>query len=139
MNVPRLALAAIAAWIVSIVLGGVVNSFLLAGIYAEHAQVFRAAGDMNLPLGFTWSLIGFFVFVFTYAKGYEGGNGLVEGMRFGVLAGLLLICFGVIWEYVVFPVSGKLVVFWVLDTLIEFAIFGMVVGFVYKPKPKAAV
>ncbi len=138
MNVPRLALAAVVTWIVSIVLGGVVNQFLLAGIYEQHAQVFRGQGDMNLPLGFASTLVGFFVFTYAYAKGYEGGNGLVEGMRYGILIGLVLICFGIVWEYVVFPVSNQLLMLWIFDNLIEFAIFGMIVGYIYKPAPKLA-
>ena len=77
--------------------------------------------------------IGFFVFAYAYAKGYEGGNRALEGLRFGVVVGLLLACFAVTWNYVVLPVSGSLGMAWIVDTLVEMAIYGVIVGLVYKP------
>ena len=136
MNFRRLALAAVVAWIVSMVIGYVVNEILLKDVYAQFASIMRSQADMNLPLGFAASLLGFFAFTYAYAKGYEGGSGMVEGMRFGVLVGILLICFAVVWQYVVYPVSGQLLVYWIIDTIVEFAIYGMIVGYVYKSPPR---
>ena len=53
----------------------------------------RPPAEMNLAFGLAASLLGFFVFAYAYAKGYEGGAGAVEGLRFGVVVGLLLACF----------------------------------------------
>ena len=83
------------------------NNVLLADLYAQHAGVFRPQAEMNLVLGLAASLIGFFVFAYAYAKGYEGGDGAIEGLRFGVIVGLLLSCFAVVWNYVVLPMSGS--------------------------------
>ena len=133
MNFGRVAAAAVVAWIVYLVLSPLVNNVLLADLYARHAAVFRPQAEMNLVLGLGANLVGFFVFAYAYAKGYEGGNGAVEGLRFGVVVGLLLACFAVVWNYVVLPVSGSLAVAWVVDTLVEMALYGVVVGLVYKP------
>jgi hypothetical protein len=133
MNFRRVAAAAAVGWLVYMGLSPLVNSVLLADLYAQHANLFRPAGQMNLAVGFTASLVGFFVFAYAYAKGYEGGNRAMEGLRFGVLVGLLLGCFAVIWNYVVLPISGPLAVAWVVDTIIEMGIYGVVVGLIYKP------
>jgi hypothetical protein len=133
VNFGRVAAAAVVAWIVSLALSPLVNNVLLADLYARHAAVFRPQAEMNLVLGLGASLVGFFVFAYAYAKGYEGGGGAVEGLRFGVVVGLLLACFAVVWNYVVLPVSGSLAVAWVVDTLVEMALYGVVVGLVYKP------
>jgi phosphotransferase system glucose/maltose/N-acetylglucosamine-specific IIC component len=133
MNFGRVAAAAIVAWIAYLVVSPLVNNVLLADLYARHAAVFRPQAEMNLVLGLGASLIGFFVFAYAYAKGYEGGHGAVEGLRFGVVVGLLLACFAVVWNYVVLPVSGSLGVAWIVDTLVEMALYGAVVGLVYKP------
>jgi hypothetical protein len=133
MNFPRLALAAVLVWVVSVVIGFVVDSYLMADLYAAHASVFRPRAEMNLPLGFGGQLLGFFVFAYMYAKGYEGTSGVQEGLRFGVLVGLLLISFAVAWNYVVLPVSGSLGLAWATDALVEMAIYGIVVGWVYRP------
>lgn len=133
MNFGRVAAAAVVAWIVYLGASPLVNNVLLADLYAKHAAVFRPQAEMNLVLGLGASLLGFFVFAYAFAKGYEGGNGAVEGLRFGVVVGLLLACFAATWNYVVLPVSGSLGVAWIVDTLVEMAVYGVVVGLVYRP------
>jgi hypothetical protein len=133
MNFGRLAVAAVAAWIVSMVLGFVVNGVLLQDAYAAEAAAFRPAEQMNLAVGFVATLLGFFAFAYAYAKGYEGTSGLQEGLRYGVIVALLLVCFGQVWQYVVFPISEKLLVYMIVDTLVEFALYGAIVGAIYRP------
>ena len=68
MNFSRVAAAAVVAWIVSI------------------------------GIGFAFLLVGFLAFAYAYAKGYEGGNGVMEGLRFGVVTALIIIGFGAIYR-----------------------------------------
>jgi hypothetical protein len=134
VNFGRVAAAAVVAWVVHIGLTSLVWSILLPDVMSEHASLLRAPGEMNLALGYASSLLGFFVFAYAYAKGYEGGAGAVEGLRFGVIVGLLLACFGGVWSYVMMPVSGRFAVAMIVDAIVEMAIFGVVVGLVYKPR-----
>ena len=134
MNFGRVAAAAIAAWVVYLGVSPLVNNVLLADLYAQHARVFRPQAEMNVALGLAAALAGFFVFAYAYAKGYEGGAGVGEGLRFGVVVGLLLAAFSVAWNYVVLPVSGALASAWIVDVIVEMAIYGAVVGLVYKPR-----
>ena len=134
MNFGRVAAAAIAAWVLYLGLSPLVNNVLLADLYARHARVFRPQGEMNVAFGLTATLVGFFVFAYAYAKGYEGGAGAVEGLRYGVLVGLLLATFSVAWNYVVLPVSGALAAAWIVDVIVEMAIYGTAVGLIYKPR-----
>jgi hypothetical protein len=133
VNFGRVAAAAVVAWIVYLMVSPLVNNVLLADLYAQHARVFRPQAEMNLVLGLGAALVGFFVFAYAYAKGYEGGLGAVEGLRFGVVIGLVIACFSATWNYVVLPVSGSLAVAWIVDTLVAMALYGVVVGLVYKP------
>jgi phosphotransferase system glucose/maltose/N-acetylglucosamine-specific IIC component len=135
MHYGRVVAAAIVAWLAYLVVSPIANNLLLADLYAEHAAIFRPQAQMNLVLGFAASAVGFLVFAYAYAKGYEGGVGAVEGLRFGVIVGLLLSCFAVVWNYVVLPLSGTLAVAWVADTIAEMAVYGLVVGLVYRPTP----
>ena len=134
MNWKRLAMAAVAAWVVSFVFGYIVNQVLLVGLFEANAAVYRSEAEMmsGLPLGFGAMLIGFFVFAYAYAKGYEGGNGIVEGLKYGFLVGVMLVCFAIVWNYVTTPISGALAVAFVVDYLIEYSIYGAVVGAIYK-------
>jgi hypothetical protein len=133
VNFGRVAAAAIVAWIVYLAVSPLVNNVLMADLYAQHARVFRPNADMNVAFGLAATLAGFFVFAYAYAKGYEGGSGAVEGLRYGVIVGLLLATFSVAWNYVVLPVSAALAAAWIVDVIVEMAIYGTTVGLIYKP------
>lgn len=139
MNFVRVAVAAVAAWVVYLGVSFVVHAMLLEDIYTQHASVMRPENEANviLPMGFVFALVGFFAFAYAYAKGYEGSSGIQEGLRFGVIVGILLVCFGSIWTYMVWPVSGRLAVLWMIDYVVEFALYGMIVGAIYKPAARA--
>ena len=134
MNVARVAAAAVVAWIVSIGIGFFVNYVLLRDLALANAAAMRPEADVtaNLPLGFAFLLLGFFAFAYAYAKGYEGGSGVMEGIRFGVVTALIIIGFGVIWQYVVFPITGAFAVAMIIDTIVEAAIYGAIVGAIYR-------
>lgn len=140
MNFPRVALAAIAAWVLYLGVSFVVHGVLLKDTYMQYVGVMRPEAQANaiLPIGFCFALVGFFAFAYAYARGYEGGNGVQEGLRFGVLVGILLCAFGSIWDYMMWPISAGLLTAWLVDFIVEFAIYGMVVGLIYRPAAPAA-
>jgi hypothetical protein len=135
MNFPRVAAAALAAWVLYMVMGYLVHGLLLADVYRQYSAVMRPEAEANaiLPFNFGLVLVGFFAFAYAYAKGYEGGSGLQEGLRFGVLISIMLCAFVTIWEYMVWPVPPRLLAAWLIDYVVEFALYGMVVGTIYKP------
>jgi hypothetical protein len=140
MNLARVAMAAVAAWVVYLGISFFVHTILLKDLYLQHLSAMRPEADQNaiLPLGFFFALLGFFAFAYAYAKGYEGGRGAQEGLRFGVLVGILICCFRVIWDHMVWPVSLQLTVAWMVEYIVEFAIYGSIVGVIYKPAQKTA-
>jgi hypothetical protein len=135
MNFARVALAAVVAWVVSIPIGFVVNEILLKDMMVANAAAMRPNDAImaNLPLGFGFTLVGFFAFAYAFAKGYEGGNGTMEGIRFGVLVAIMLQCFAGIWMFIVFPITGSMAVAGLVDGIVEFALYGAIVGTIYKP------
>ena len=140
MNFGRVAAAAVVAWIVSLPVGFFVNDVLLADIYAANASALRPEAEMtaSLPLGFVFLLIGFFAFAYAYAKGYEGGNGVMEGIRFGVLVAVMVTGFGLIWQYILFPVNATYAAAIIIDSIVEFSIYGGIVGAIYRPAGAAS-
>jgi len=140
MNFMRVAMAALAAWVLYMLMGYLVHGVLLKDLYMQYTGVMRpeAQAQAILPVNFGVVLVGFFAFAYAYAKGYEGGNGLQEGLRFGVLVGIMLCTFGTIWEYMVWPVGRRLLAAWLIDYIVEFALYGIVVGLIYKPAALSA-
>lgn len=134
MNVKRLAMGALAAWVVSIGVGFVVNNILLTGLYDANAAAYRPEAELmaNLPAGFGFSLLGMFVLGYMYVKGYEGGSGVSEGGRFGALAGLLLSFAAVNWIWATMPISFTMAVVMMVDYVIEYALYGAIIGGIYK-------
>lgn len=135
MDFQRVALAAVVAWVVFLGVTTLVSPVLMGDLYHRHASLLRATGEQTTTLGFGAALFGFFVFAYAYAKGYEGGAGSAEGLRFGVLVGLLLAAFAMAWAYVLLPISGWFALALVIDTIVEMALYGVVVGLIYRPLP----
>ena len=137
MNLARVAAAAVVAWIVSLGIGFFVNTVLLADLARANTPPMRPEAEVTgmLPLGFVFLLFGFFAFAYAYAKGYEGGNGVIEGIRFGLLVAVLITGFAGIWQYIVFPISGSMSMAIIVDAFVELPIYGAIVGAIYKRKP----
>lgn len=136
MNFLRVGLAALAAWVVYLALGFLIHAVMLndmwQGLMRDGVARSATTGNALMPLGFGLALPGCLAFAYAYAKGYEGGSGLQEGLRFGVLVGLLLVTFGLTWNYITFPLPITYLTSTAAATVIEFAALGMVVGLVYR-------
>ena len=139
MNQKRVVMAAVITWLVSLGVGFFVNDVLLTGVFAANQAILRPEADLNskLPLGLGFILLGYLAFAYMYAKGYEGGSGLMEGLRFGLCAGILVTCFGLVWQYVMYPITGTMAVAIIVDSILEFALYGIIVGLIYKPAAHA--
>ena len=136
MNFARVGLAAVAAWVVYLALGFLIHAVMLNDMWQALIRdgVARSAANSNamMPMAFGLALPGMLAFTYAYAKGYEGGPGLQEGLRFGVLVGLMLVAFGLVWNYVTFPLPTQYITSTAVATVIQFAALGMVVGVIYK-------
>lgn len=133
MNVPRLALATVVAWLVFLILHVLVGETLPAEWYGPQRASLRPAEEANLAFQTIVALVGFFAFAYAYVKGYEGGSGLWEGLRYGVLVAVMLVAFGLGWVYLTFPISARFAAVRAVETMLEFSLYGVIVGILYKP------
>ena len=135
MNYGRLALAAVAAWVVDAVYGFIVYGTILSSEFGRYPAIYRpndvAPGYM--PILFGGILLAMLVASYIYAKGYEGGSGVQEGMRFGVLVGLLVFGYVGVVNYAILNIGRRLAGSLGIAGLVEWTIAGMVIGAVYKP------
>jgi hypothetical protein len=134
MNVTRLVLAALAATVVDGVYGFAVYGTAMAGQFAAFPGVFRSAenGTAALPLMFCGILVGMFAVTYIYAKGYEGGSGLIEGLRFGLLIGIFNAGYFIGVEYGILNIGRRLALMMALAGLGEWLLVGSTIGLIYR-------
>jgi hypothetical protein len=139
MNYTRLALAAVVATIVDIVYGFAVYGTALASEFGRYPDVFRPMDAINakIPFMIVGTLVAMFAVAYIYAKGYEGGRGIHEGLRFGALIGLFAVGYIAVGNYVVMNIGRRLAVAMAVAGFVEWVVVGMALGIVYKPDGKA--
>jgi hypothetical protein len=135
MNYGRLALTAVVATVVDFIYGYAVYGTLLTSEFARYPNLFRPMDVQGsfLPMMFAAFLVGMFAIAWIYAKGYEGGNGIQEGMRFGFLVAVFVITYVVVGNYAVMNIGRRISAYLALAALVEWLIVGMTIGAVYKP------
>ncbi len=135
MNYGRIALAGLVGTVVFFGIGFLIFGLLIAKYYAPYPGVYRSATAVqsHIPVGLASTFVAIMVLAAIYAKGYEGGSGLAEGARFGLLVGLFIVCAVVADEYVTLNIGRRLALAMAVGRLIEWIIVGMAIGLVYKP------
>ncbi len=135
MDYRRIALAAVVAWLVDSVYGIVMWIVSLSDQFASFPAVFRAHDTLNagvlVMLGA--GLIAMFALAYIYAKGYDGGNGAVEGVRFGLVLAVFTFCFVSIPMYATLNIGAQLATTMSIASFIEMTLIGAVIGSLYRP------
>jgi len=139
MNYGRLVGAAVAATVVDMIYGFVVYGMLLQGEFSRYPAIYRPPEDMSyMPYLMLGVLIGTLTATYIYAKGYEGGAGVVEGARFGACLGVLVGGYIGLVNYAVMNLGRKVTASVAVAGFVEWVLLGIVIGLVYKPSPAAA-
>lgn len=125
-------------WIVVLVVmnvyGYVIHELGLSEIYQSLASVFRPKEEMDSMM---WMMmlggaVGLLLFCYIFTLGHEG-KGVMEGVRYGTLIGLLISIPSSIDHYVIYPITGELAVIWFVAGVVGFIIAGAVFAAIYKP------
>ncbi len=131
MNVKKLLLAALAGFVVQFSLGGLWHALIMAGKYDELlTPVLREAPTPNIVFIAAGYVVLSLLMAYMYPQGYKGGPPVKEGMKFGILMGLLwviplhLVFVGALN----FPMGTVYLELW---HVVEQAIGGIVIALVY--------
>jgi hypothetical protein len=134
MNYPRIVVAAVAATVIDVLYGIVVWGQVLRGEFARYPDIYRPGDDQSaLPLMVLGLLVGMFFASWIYAKGYEGGSGLIEGLRFGGLMGLLVGSYMAGVNYGILRIGKRMALTYGIGWVGEWLLVGLVIGLVYRP------
>jgi hypothetical protein len=134
MNVQRFVLGSVAVFVFVAAYEWVFHGIVLHDTYIKTASLWRSESDMEN--NFHWLMIGqlfmAIMFCFIFTKGYED-KGLAEGLRYGVLIGLLVFVGRDLIMYAVQPLPANLVIAWICGGIVELAIAGVIVAAIYRP------
>lgn len=130
MNVKRYFLASLAVFVFIFIFESVFHGNFLQDFYAQSPDLWRAKEDYQFPFMLLAQVMFPLVFTFIFTKGYEN-KGVGEGIRFGMLIGLLFVPTNLIF-YAVQPLPFALVVLWSIGGLIEMMVAGAIAATVYR-------
>jgi hypothetical protein len=134
MNYGRVALAAAAAFVVDAMYGFVVYGMLLINQFSQYPGVYRPGNDTShMPVLFAGILIGALTAAYIYAKGYEGGSGAVEGLRFGAALGVFVGGYSTLVNWAVLNIGRTMALSMGAAAFVEWMLIGLVIGLIYKP------
>jgi len=137
MNYSRLGLAALGGMVASFAFGFLVLWLVPALINEGHKYpaVFRPKEEMMtvMPIGLVATFISILVVAIVFAMIHQGGSGITEGARFGVLIGIFVVCASVLHNYVNLNIGLKLALGQAAAYFVQWTIIGIVIGLIYKP------
>ena len=134
MNVKRFVIASIAVFVALMILDFIFHMGLLGSVYEETQEIWRPDDEMmrRMPIGYIFTLLWSFLFCYIFVKGREG-KGIIEGVRFGILMAVFYGFITSIWQWTMFPIPFRIVIYWFLVWLVEMVILGILVAVIYKP------
>jgi hypothetical protein len=136
MNIARVALAALGAFVAYFALGTLAFAVTpLAGEFRKYPAVFRSQESIKhvAPVGMVAMLAAMCIVVVIYAMLYRGGSGLAEGARFGALIGGFVVCAFVFHNYVNLNVGLTLTIQNSVAYFVQWIVVGIVIGLIYRP------
>jgi hypothetical protein len=137
MNIGRIVLAALGAFVAYFILGGIMFAALpvLKVEFQKYPAVYRDHdGQMShFPMGMAAMFLSMVVLAVLYAMGYKSGYGLKEGAVFGVLIGLFAMGSFVLHNYVNLNIGWKLTVYSGIAYMVEWIAVGIAIGLIYRP------
>jgi hypothetical protein len=137
MRFKRLIIATIAVFLSLEAMDFVVHNIILMSTYESLSHLWRPDMGSKMWIFVLATLVTSFLFVYIFSKGYEN-KGVMEGVRFGIVAGLFMTVMGNCGSYVYLPIPLSLAVKWFVFGMVEFIICGAVAALIYKKKGNAS-
>lgn len=131
MNLKRYTFASLAAFLIFQILDFIIHGVILSKTYKELVSIWRPNMESIMWIMTITSLFMSFLLVYVFVKGYEN-RGILEGLRFGVISGLLVYAVNSINQYVIYPVPCSLLLKWLAFGMFEFIVVGVVISLIYK-------
>ena len=135
MNIKRFLAGGFAIFTVFLICDFIIHNLILMKVYASMPDIWRSDIMSLMWIMYLCSFVFSYLMMFVFVKGYED-RGLLEGVRFGIIIGLMTNITGAFYQYAVYPLPFSLVLQWAGYGFIEFILAGIAAAAIYKPKPE---
>ena len=139
MNPKRLVLAIIAVFVGVFITDFLIHGVWLQGRYRETMNLWRPEMEMQGHMG--WLMLGQFLFAATFVILWAQGFATTARLGCACLYGLFMGLFSqaaTLITYAVQPLPADIAVKWFVPGVAQGVLVGIIVFFVYKPKPAEA-
>jgi hypothetical protein len=134
MNAKKFTIASISVIIFVMAFDFLVHGVFMKESYEQTASLWRPEEAMK-TYGI-WLMLGQIIisigFVALFTKAFKRG-GIAEGAIYGFLVALIFSGHYLIW-YAVSPYPKNMLISWIVATIIELVLAGIIVAFIYKTK-----
>lgn len=139
MNSPRLILSIIAVFIGIFATDFLIHGVWLAGDYKASAATFRTDDEMAKHFGWIilYQLVCASILSILWAKTFANRPSLAGAMIYGGLMGAFFQSSSFV-SHAVFPLPSAIMTKWVVAGIIQMALMGLLLFYIYKPLPAAS-
>lgn len=134
MNAKKFTLACIAVFILIAIFDFLFHGFYMKNAYEQTASLWRPEADMKNYM--PWLILGQAIiaigFVALFTKAFKRG-GIPEGAIYGLFVGIIFAGNNLI-GYAVSPYTTSLLINWIVGTLIELTLAGMLVALIFRTR-----
>jgi len=134
-NTKRFIAGGLAIFVVFQVCDFIIHGPILGHYYKSLAGVWRQDMMSLMWIMYLSSFFFSYMMMWIFIKGFEDRE-VMEGVRFGILIGILTNGMGSVYQYAVYPLPFSLVAQWFLYGLVEFILAGIVAALIYKRQPE---
>jgi hypothetical protein len=140
LNVKQWIIAAIAVFVFSSIWTFLVTRVVMSPSYPVLYPTGPALEDLVVQRVLIYLARALFalLFVFVFTRGYEGKPGIGEGVRYGLLLGLLIQLPGTLYSVGLTGLPTGYLVLRAVFGLVDAILSGIIVALIYKGQPKAA-
>ena len=124
----------VAVYVAMGVMGYLIHEVMMADTYDALAAIFRPKEQMDSMMWIMMlsAAVVLFIFCYIFTQGREG-TGVMEGVRYGTLIGVLLALPTSVDSFVIYPITEQLAVIWFVSTVVTTMIAGALFSAIYKP------
>jgi hypothetical protein len=137
MNMMRVVLAALGAFVAYFVTGGIMFVAMpwMKTEFKKYPAVYRSHESIMsvMPAGMAAMFVSIAMLAVIYAMGYHGGSGVAAGARFGALIGVFAMGAFTVHNFVNLNIGWKLTVEQSVAYFVEWVVVGVVIGAIYRP------